>query len=88
MQGGVKFGPIQDLLVNTYGRLVISGQLAVVAPGGCIGGGCHGPMIRQHGLGADNVVAIVLVTPTGDVVRVSKNPSIRPSLHLVWAFKI
>lgn len=68
---GATFGDIIKPAVLKHGRAVVSGHDLTVGPGGCLLGGCHGALARLHGLGADNVQSVVLVTPTGQLVKAS-----------------
>ncbi len=71
VEAGITFGDIQQELVLKHGRVAVSGQLASVGPGGFLAGGGHGPLSRQYGLGSDQVVNFVVVTPEGKLVKVS-----------------
>jgi hypothetical protein len=48
---GVTFGHVLRPAVLKHGRALVSGHDLTVGPGGCLMGGCHGALARQHGLG-------------------------------------
>lgn len=80
LQMGATFGKIQEVLVKQHSRVTVAGQQSTIGPGGCLGGGCHGPLSRLHGLGADNVISYTLVTPQGQLVRASNEGLHKASL--------
>lgn len=48
---GATFGDVLRGAVLKHGKAVVSGHDLTVGPGGCLMGGCHGALARQHGLG-------------------------------------
>ncbi|KXZ55789.1 hypothetical protein GPECTOR_2g1339 [Gonium pectorale] len=64
------------------GRVYIGGQAKTVCPAGCLSGGCHGLLTRQHGLGADNVLSIRLILYNGTAVTLS--PTSHSSLFYAY----
>ena len=51
-----------------YNMTTVGGADPNVGLGGYLTGGGHSPVSSKYGLGADNVLQVVVVTPGGDVV--------------------
>ena len=63
--------------------LVVGGMCPTVAPVGFSLGGGHGPLIRSYGLGADNLVAVEVVTAAGELITASETSN----SELFWAMR-
>ena len=66
-----------------HGRIIVGGMDPNVGIGGYITGGGHSPISGQHGLAADQVLEMKVVTPNGDLVVA--NEATRTDLF--WAMR-
>ncbi|WP_328989981.1 FAD-binding oxidoreductase [Kribbella sp. NBC_01245] len=80
--GGAKWGQVAAALAP-HGLAISSGDTKSVGVGGLTLTGGIGWKVRKYGLAMDNVVAVELVTATGEVVRAAEdeNP------ELFWAIR-
>jgi FAD/FMN-containing dehydrogenase len=69
--------------MDKYGRVVVGGGAQTVSLGGYLTGGGHSPLGLHYGLGADNVLEMVVVTPAGKILTVNEEQS--PDLF--WALR-
>jgi FAD/FMN-containing dehydrogenase len=71
--------------VDHTGHQAVGGMCGTVGPVGFSLGGGHGPIIRSHGLGADNIVSAKLVLAEGSLVEVSEAAvAADPALADLW----
>lgn len=54
--------------LDQYNYTVIGGSGLTVGLGGYLTGGGHGVMSSNHGLGADQILEVEMVTPNGDII--------------------
>ena len=61
-----------------HGSIVVGGDDPDVGIGGYLTGGGHSPLSGQFGLAADNVLELMVVTPTGDMLTLNEcsNPDL------------
>jgi FAD binding domain len=59
-------------LAHEQKAIVVGGSNPTVGMMGWFPGGGHGPLSSSYGMGADNLLEAVLVTPTGDIVTVNE----------------
>jgi FAD/FMN-containing dehydrogenase len=64
-------------------RVVVGGGDSDVGVVGWMTGGGHSPISAKYGLGADNVLEIRLVAPTGDILTANANTN----TDLFWALR-
>lgn len=64
---GLGWGDILPVAL-AQGRLVTTGQDGSVGPGGYISGGGHGPIASTHGLAAQQVLQVTIVTTRGEIL--------------------
>ncbi|CAH0020792.1 unnamed protein product [Clonostachys rhizophaga] len=69
--------------MDKYGKVVVGGGAQTVSLGGYLTGGGHSPLGLHYGLGADNVLEMVVVTPAGEILTVNEEQS--PDLF--WALR-
>ncbi len=72
-----------DRATEPYGLATTGGRVSTTGIGGYTLGGGDGWLARKMGLACDNLLAVELVTATGDVVRASEseNPELFWALH-------
>jgi FAD/FMN-containing dehydrogenase len=65
-------------LAAKHDAVVVAGSAQDVGIMGWFTGGGHGPLSSTYGMGADNVLQIQIVTPTGDFLTANacQNPEI------------
>ena len=80
--GGVTWG-VFDAATHAYGLATTGGLISTTGIAGLTLGGGIGWLQRKYGLACDNLLAVELVTASGDVVRASagENP------ELFWALR-
>ncbi|KAI0191937.1 FAD-binding domain-containing protein [Astrocystis sublimbata] len=69
--GGSQLGPLQ-MELDKIGRTVVGGNSRSVSVGGYITGGGHSILSPGFGMGADHVLEMEVVTPTGDIVTANE----------------
>jgi FAD/FMN-containing dehydrogenase len=81
-EGGVIWAELNDAAAE-HGLAVTGGTISTTGIAGFTLGGGLGWLMSKHGLGADNVLAVELVTADGDVLQVdaASNPD------LFWALR-
>ncbi|KAF1983708.1 FAD-binding domain-containing protein [Aulographum hederae CBS 113979] len=78
-QAAITFGPgftgsAVTAEVEKHNQIIVGGaDPSVGIGGGWFMGGGHGPYSNQYGLGADNVLELEVVTPTGEKVVANEN---------------
>ncbi|KAK8068369.1 FAD-linked oxidoreductase sor8 [Apiospora saccharicola] len=69
---------------DSYGLVVVGGNCPTVAMGGgYIQGGGHGPLASRHGLAADQVLEMEVVSPSGETLAASATDN----AELFWALR-
>ena len=81
-QGGVLWGELNDAAAE-HGLAVTGGAVSTTGVAGYTLGGGLGWLMARHGLAADNLLAVELVTAEGDVLRVDAGS--HPDLF--WALR-
>jgi FAD/FMN-containing dehydrogenase len=81
-QGGVVWAELNDAAAE-HGLAVTGGAISTTGIAGYTLGGGLGWLMAKHGLAADNLLAVELVTAAGDVLHV--DASSHPDLH--WALR-
>jgi FAD/FMN-containing dehydrogenase len=87
-QGGVQWGQF-DHETQAFGLAVTGGLVSTTGLGGFTLGGGIGWLVRKYGLGANNVVAIEVVTADGDRISAfayrspSSTPGRKPSARYI-----
>jgi len=68
---------------DTYNQTVVGGGGATVSLGGYVTGGGHSILAPRHGLAADQVLEMEVVTPQGEILTINEcnNPD------LFWAMR-
>ena len=66
---GVAWGDVTGLAAE-HGLAAASGSAATVCPVGYLTGGGHGWLAGRHGLGANDLLAVELVTADGEILRI------------------
>ncbi|GAW19589.1 hypothetical protein ANO14919_090770 [Xylariales sp. No.14919] len=69
--GGSEVGPIVDKLAE-INQTIVGGTSRSVSVGGYLSGGGHSILGPRYGLGADSVLEVEVVTPTGDIVTANE----------------
>jgi FAD/FMN-containing dehydrogenase len=82
VQGGATWGAV-DHETQLFGLATPSGIISTTGVGGLTLGGGFGWLSRKHGLTADNLLSVDLVTADGELVRASSNDN--PDLF--WAIR-
>jgi hypothetical protein len=59
-------------LTNQHNAIVVAGSNPSVGIMGWFPGGGHGPLSSTYGMGADNLLQAIVVTPTGDLVTANE----------------
>ena len=80
--GGATWGQVVDALAP-HGLAISSGDTRTVGVGGLTLSGGIGWKVRKYGLALDNLVAVDVVTATGDVLRASGEAN----TELFWAIR-
>jgi FAD/FMN-containing dehydrogenase len=80
--GGVTWGELNDAAA-AYGLAVTGGAISTTGIAGLTLGGGLGWLMAKHGLAADNLIAVELVTAAGEVMRV--DAASQPDLF--WALR-
>jgi len=80
--GGVLWSELNDA-AHQHGLAVTGGAISTTGIGGYTLGGGLGWLMAKHGLAADNLLAVQLVTASGDVLEVSE--ASHPDL--LWALR-
>jgi FAD/FMN-containing dehydrogenase len=82
VQGGARWSDVNDAAAE-HGLAVTGGAVSTTGVGGYTLGGGLGWLMAKHGLAADNLLAVELVTAAGDVLVVDSDT--HPELF--WALK-
>ncbi|KAK0628601.1 hypothetical protein B0T17DRAFT_523189 [Bombardia bombarda] len=80
--GGVQMMGLYTAL-NPLNQTVVGGNGRTVSVGGYLTGGGHGLLSARYGLGADQVLEMEVVTPTGDIVTANECQN----TDLFWAMR-
>lgn len=80
--GGVQIRQLNEAL-STYNQIAVGGLCPSVSVGGYISGGGHSILSPKHGLAADNVLEIEVVTPDGKVLTANEFQN----KDLFWALR-
>ena len=79
---GHQWGEMYDF-VSKWNRTLVGGADPNVGLGGWLTGGGHSPISAKYGLGVDNTLEMVVVTPTGEVVVANECQNV----DLFWAMR-
>jgi FAD/FMN-containing dehydrogenase len=79
---GCQFGSIYAFL-DQYNHTIVGGASMTVGLGGYLTGGGHGLLAPDHGLGADQIVEVEMVTPQGNIVILNECQN----QDLFWAIR-
>ena len=69
--------------LSLHNQTVVDGMGKEVTMGGYLTGGGHSPLSHIHGLGADQMYEIEMVTPTGEIVKANECQN----TDLFWAVR-
>ncbi len=69
--------------LDRHGQTLVGGQGRTVGVGGYVSGGGHSILSPRHGLAADNVVEIEVVTPSGEFLTANEDVN----SDLFWALR-